>query len=446
MAHPKILPFKAIYYNRDRIGDFNLVVTPPYDVINPEMQAAYYEKSPYNFVRVDLAKQEGEGRYESARLSFNQWRRNRILIQDELPALYFHHHSFCLPGGERVTRKGFFAARRIEDFSEGGIKPHEKTLDAPKADRLLLTRALEANLSPVFSLYSDPEKKIDRVITKLLKTEPFINFETPAGETHRVWREHNPTVCKMVNDILQEQPLFIADGHHRYETSINYRNECRHANPPGDGMEGFNHTLMYLSNLNDEGLVILPIHRALHGLSPFVYDQFIAKVRQHFRLVPMAGATPGDLLARLQAEGEYSHAIAILTKRPEETAIMTISKRAWKTNPVATTVPESLIPLDVCVLHRLILEEILKISPEAQARQDNLIYWKDTEKAINETLKGQCDVTFLLNPTRIEDMQSVALSGEKMPQKSTYFFPKILSGLVVNPLGNSRMGYLQGHL
>lgn len=434
-----ILPFKGLIYNKSKITDLSVVVTPPYDVISPEMQKDFYERSPHNFVRVDLAEEAGDARYQAASKAFQEWIHENILVLDEKPALYFHHHIFRLPNGTEVVRKGFFGVRRLEDFSEGsgtqgGIKPHEKTLEGPKADRLKLTRATKANLSPVFSLYSDAEKKVDRLVSRLIDQTPLFDFKTVEGDGHKVWRESDPIVCKFVAEALEQKSVFIADGHHRYETALNYRNEQRKLNPPGDGSELFNYVLMYFSNMDDEGLVILPIHRALHHLKGFDLVDFVKLMQKYMRVTPLTVNSPSEIITRLSAEGKDSHAFILVTKDPTKNFLMTLKRKEWLNSPVSQRVPKALVGLDVTVLHRLIFEEILRMSKEAQANQENIIYWKDTTKAINETRKGGCEATFLLNPTRIEDMRDVANAGEKMPQKSTYFYPKVPSGLVVYPL------------
>lgn len=434
MQHPNFLPFRGILYNQTKVKDLSQVVTPPYDVIPPEMQEELYARSPNNFVRIDLAKEPGDLRYEAAQKTFKQWVTQKILVRDEKPAFYFHHQTFTLPDGSEVTRKGFFGTRRIEEFAEGGIKPHEKTLEGPKADRLKLTRAVSAQLSPVFSLYSDPGKKVDHLVHKLKSEKPFIDFKTVNGERHQLWRESNPVVCQFVNDLLGSQPVFIADGHHRYETALAYRDECLTANLSSDGSEPFNYVLMYFSNMNDEGLVILPIHRSLHNLDNFDLHEFVRALQKHFHVAALSTTSVEEIEARIKKEGEDSHAFGLLTRDPHTSYLVTIKKKAWQQSPVAATLSQSLVGLDVTVLHRLIFEEILRISPEAQARQENIIYWKDRNKAINETRKGSCDVTFLLNPTKIDGVERVATSGETMPQKSTYFYPKILSGLVIHSL------------
>ncbi len=432
MTHPKIKAFKALRYNEKKAGSLATLVSPPYDVINNDMQQMLYDRNTYNLVRVDLNRGVGNLRYSAAAQNFKDWIANGVLTPDEKPAIYFHHQTFKLPNGSWVTRKGFFAVRRVEDFSEGGIKPHEKTLEGPKTDRLKLTKALQCQLSPVFSLYADPLKKIDTITKSIKEKTADVDFWTRENERHQMWIATDPAVCDAVEFILGSQPLFIADGHHRYETSINYRNELRKIKPPGDGMEHFNYVLMYFSSMNDDGLVILPIHRALHNIPNFNINTLLTQLQAHFDVKPLGSLENVTLLNKLEESGKASHSFALVTKDPKESYLISLLKSKWNDLAISKTVPACLRGLDVTVLHRLVFEEILKISQEAQAKQENIIYWKDTGRAINETRAGACDVSFLLNATRITDMEHVAMDGEKMPQKSTYFYPKILSGLVMH--------------
>ncbi|MBX7147930.1 DUF1015 domain-containing protein [bacterium] len=434
MTKEKVKPFTGIFYNPEKIKDLSKVVTPPYDVISADYQNALYARDPYNFVQIDYSREPDNIKYVLAGDLYHKWLAENVLLKDDKPSYYFHHHTFTLPNGQTVVRKGFFGLRRVEDFSEGGIKPHEKTLDGPKADRLMLMRSTKSNLSPIFSLYSDPEKNIDSLVAKLKLKPPVFDFKTEDGYRHQLWRESDPTVCKFISDKIAGQAVFIADGHHRYETAINYRNECRRQHPPGDGNEAFNYVMMYFSNMNDEGLVILPIHRALHSLRNFSVESFVEKLSSQMKVLPLGEKSDQELLQILADAGKEDHAYAMITPDKKQSFLVSIKRRVWKTSPVAINISPSLLDLDVTVLHRLVFEEILRMSPESQANQENLIYWKETEKAIKETRNGACQLTFLLNPTKIEDMEKVALAGEKMPQKSTFFYPKIVSGLMINPL------------
>lgn len=437
MTQKKILPFKAMLYNQDKVASLAEVVTPPYDVISPEMQDELYARSPYNFCRLDLTKETGDARYEIAGKLFTQWREQGILVQERTPALYVHHHDFTLPDGRRMTRHGFFASCGLQDYSEGGIKPHEKTLDGPKVDRFRLMQATRSQLSPVFSLYGDPERRVESLFADYVAGTPAMDFVSHEGERHRLWKIKDPDVASAISTFLESRPLFIADGHHRYETALNYRNHVleKNADLPDDAAA--RHILMYFANLNDSGLVILPIHRALHGLVNFDLDKLVTELRGYFEVRTVAGQDKAEILTELARLGEEAHAFWFLTRDPQKSFLLSLRRDKWRNSSLAEGVPVDLAGLDVTVLHRLVFEKILGISEEAQARQENIIYWKSTDKAIAETRGGACEATFILNPTRIKDMESVAMAGHKMPQKSTYFYPKIISGLVLHDVTTS---------
>lgn len=427
----KVLPFKALYYNHDHVDSFAKVITPPYDVISSDMQNEFYELSPYNFCRVDLPKEEGDERYSVAQKVFDEWVQNEVLIQDSKPAIYVHAHTFVLPDGQKKTRKGFFAARKIESFEEGGIKPHEKTLDGPKADRLKITRATQANLSPVFSLYSDSDLKITEWVSRVMQTTPFVDFTFETGDRHQLWKLTDETILNDIDQFLSDRPLFIADGHHRYETALNYRNEVLENQPDLSETAAPRQLLMYFSNMDDDGMVILPIHRALHGLSDFSVEGFLEKLAPDFELQDVSALSEDDRLNALGENAEQEHRFLLLFSGGQA-HIASLKRSAWTGHSSAQDISEDLRGLDVVVLHRHIFENLLNLSEESQAKQENLIYWKSTQKALDEVESGKCQVTFILNSTRIDDMKRVALAGEKMPQKSTYFYPKIMSGLVLH--------------
>lgn len=432
MSSKTILPFQATFYDAARVGGLKDVVSPPYDVISESMRDELYALSPYNFCRVDYAKEAPPERYAVAGKTFSDWLSAGILTKDLSPGFYFHHHSFTLPDGRRVTRKGFFAVRRLEAFGEGGVKPHEKTLDAPKQDRLLLMRATKTQLSPVFSLYSDPENRLNRRAEPLLKSTPLFDFTTAEGERHRVWKTGDEGIVKLIDELIAPAPVFIADGHHRYETALNYRNEILAAHAGLPDAAAVRYVLMYFCGMEDDGLVILPIHRALHGLGAFDTDGFLAKLSTLFT-VKETPSTDHEALAReLELLGKDHHAYALVTKDRSKSYLVFLEHAKWLETAEAKEIPAELASLDVTVLHRAVLQGILGISEEAQARQDNIAYFKTAADTMKAVWEGSMDLGVLLNPTRIGEMREVALAGHKMPQKSTFFYPKIASGLLLH--------------
>lgn len=428
----KILPFQGLRYNQDKVRSLADVVTPPYDVISADMQEELYQRSAYNFCRLDFPKEEGDARYSVVADVYKKWIQDKILIADDKPCIYIHHHTFTLPDGRNVVRKGFLAARRVEDFSEGGIKPHEKTLDGPKLDRLNMTRATHCNLSPVFSLYADPKFEIENKLQRLTQTTPVVDFVSSDQERHQLWKLTDAKTLTELDQVLSDRPLFIADGHHRYETSINYRNEMRAQNPEHKMDGASEYILMYFSNMNDDGLVILPIHRALHGMADLSYEDLLSKLSAFFEIYPVDGGQVEQNLSQLEEVGRNNHSFWIVSPDNQKSCIVSLSRTKWMQLPESNQIADCLRGLDVTVLHQLVFRQLLGLSEESQAKQENLIYWKSTERAIRETSDGNCQYTFILNPTRVEDVQNVAGAGEKMPQKSTYFFPKIVSGLVLH--------------
>ncbi len=427
----KILPFKAIRYNQSKVHSMKDVVTPPYDVIGPELQNELYERSPLNFCRLDLPKEEGPARYETARELFGQWMQEGVLVSDTKPAIYVHHHHFILPDGRRMVRQGFLALRRLEDFSEGGVKPHEKTLDAPKADRLAITQATGCQLSPIFSLYSDTQGIVKDALTKIAKTTPVVDFVSHDNERHQLWLLTDEAICHKIGDEVSAKPLFIADGHHRYETALNYRKEVIKNQGEISEDHPANFIMMYFCSMQDPGMVILPIHRALHSMVNFDGEAVLEKLSGYFNIETYSVDDQQESLDALTAAGKKSHSFLLFIKGSAKCHVLSIDKTRWLETGVAGRVPESLTDLDVTVLHQLILGEILDLSDESQARQENITYIKSTDEALDEATGGKFDAVFILNPTKLAQMETVANAGEKMPQKSTFFYPKIVSGLVL---------------
>lgn len=428
-----ILPFQAWFYNQDAISTMADVITPPYDVITNELQDDLLSRHVYNFCHLDLPRETGDARYEVAGRIMNDWQNQKILVQDSKPSLYLHRHTFHLPDGRKVARQGFFAACQIEDFTSGKILPHEKTLDAPKLDRLNMTRATATNLSPVFSLYSDPVKNIEAACQKILQTTPFLDFVSDEGERHEVWKIQDAGIIEKINAALDRKPFFIADGHHRYETALTYRNEILAGHPDLADHAAPRFILMYFCNINDEGLVILPIHRCLKNLPNFTTDTFLQKLKAQFEVQEYAA---NDLFAALTQQNQLAathHAFVMVTAGDNAPVhLVAISHEQWQTLAMARGLNPTLADLDVTVLHNEIFQNVLQISEEDLAKQTYLVYEKSTEAALFNLHNGDAQVAFLVNPTKIEQMQNVAEAGFKMPQKSTFFYPKIISGLILH--------------
>ncbi|HSK29125.1 MAG TPA: DUF1015 domain-containing protein, partial [Candidatus Limnocylindria bacterium] len=269
MVH--IAPFRGVVYNQKKIKDLGKVIAPPYDVISEEEQDKLCKKSPYNFVRLDLSQEPGA--YDAASQLLGEWQSLEILQRDEQPAIYFSTHRFQLKSGEEKLRRGFFALAELQEPDSGEIRPHEKTLEAPKEDRLKLMLACHAQLSPIFALYAQPNRAIERMLAVAVEgAAPFLEVEEDNGDELRLWRITDPALLQKVQREMQNQPLLIADGHHRYEATLNYRNHTRAERGQWTGREAFNYIMAYFANMSDDGVVILPTHRLVRGYAhkPFL--------------------------------------------------------------------------------------------------------------------------------------------------------------------------------
>jgi uncharacterized protein (DUF1015 family) len=420
----EIAPFRGVVYDPARAGTLDRLLAPPYDVISPPERAALAAKSPHNFVRIDLPEGEGDGKYAHAARELQRWLVEGVLRRDQRPALYRYHQRFT-SGGREHTRKGFISRIRLRRYEERVVLPHERTLSGPKLDRLKLTRACRAHLSQVFALYSDPSQRIDAEFADLESAAPELEGGTDDGAVHRVWRMVDPGAQQRVAAALADAKVYIADGHHRYETMLAIRDELRpQARSPRSSIE---YGPIFLTGMQDPGLIVLPTHRVVHGLRGFELDVFLDQLRNRFEVRELRGG-PEAVREELAAAGRKGTALA-LASGPR---VFLLALRAGQDASVPG--PEPVRKLDVAVLHSLVLEEMLGIDRVAQERQTNLRYVKDFARALEEARLPETQAVFLLNPTGVAQLKAVADAGEIMPQKSTYFFPKLASGLVLNPI------------
>jgi len=437
----KIVPFRGLRYDTARIGEPGSVMAPPYDVISPALQETLYERNPHNVVRLILGKTRAEdndsdNRYSRAAADFRQWQEEGVLTRDTEPSLYLYDQEYPLEDGGTVVRQGFMALTRIEDFSSGVVKPHEKTLSGPKTDRLRLTKACGANFSPIFSLYSDPCCVLEALARKEKERTPELAVADDDGVRHRLWRVTDSAIIQKAQSLLESKPLFIADGHHRYETALNYRNFMREKHPDYTGKELFNYVLMYFANMEDQGMLIFPTHRLVFNLNDFHLEPFIEALDEFFE-VEQRQIDPADPAAREEArrvlaeKGEEGRCLALFGG-DETVYYLTLKDEGVMDRFFDEKTPKALRTLDVSILHRLVFEELLGIGPEAQERQANLKYVKNFDDPFELVQCGEFQLAFLMNATRMSEVRDVANAGEKMPQKSTYFYPKLLTGLVIN--------------
>jgi uncharacterized protein (DUF1015 family) len=435
-----IHPFRGIRYNPAKIADFSTVVAPPYDIISPSEQEGYYAKSPHNIIRLILGKKfpadtNSENRYTRADRFFKEWQEEQILVRDEESSLYFYTQEF-LVREKRFISEGFFALVRMEEYKKGIIIPHERTLSAPKTDRLKLMRACQANFSPVFVLYPDIRDEVIGQLKSGITRNPLIEVRDKEGVFHQFWRVRDPEILSRIKVRLEKEPLFIADGHHRYETALNYRSECRLKKADYSGRESFNYMMMYLTPLEGKGLVILPYHRVLYSLPSFEFPSFEKKVQEAFDIETLSFHPENEhevrnkFLIQLEKKGSDAHVYGLLTKGGNAYYILTLKRDRVRKESTSSPVSH----LDVTILESLVFNQILGITSERLREQKNIEYCHVSEEAFHLVRDKGLQLAFILNPTRIEEVKEVALSGETMPQKSTYFYPKLLSGLVINRL------------
>jgi uncharacterized protein (DUF1015 family) len=412
----EIQPLYALRYDLERTGGLQPVVAPPYDVIDAEQRAELVARSPYNVVRVDLPE-GGENRYERAAKELDAWREQGILIQDEQPSLWTLAQDYIGPDGRARTRDGFFARVRVEEYGPGRIRPHERTHPGPKEDRLRLTRATQTNLSPIFALYSDPA---GAAAAALKNAEAWAQTTDDDGTVNRLGRVTDPAAIEAATQALGGTELLIADGHHRYETARVYAEEVG-----GEGPHRY--VLMCLVALQDPGLTVFPTHRLVRGLSFEQQEALAAALRRDFEIEPLhdraelAPAT-GDALRIGYIDSHFRRPLMLTLKSPA-IADAALPGRA-----------EPYRRLDTAVLEALILKGALGLTDEDIDELNGLGYARDFAQALELVDSAAYDAAFFMAPTPVERVHEVAAAGESMPPKSTYFVPKVGTGLVFNPL------------
>lgn len=437
-----IAPFRGLHYNPDKISDFSTVTTPPYDVISPAEQDFFYQASPYNMVRLELGKStpedsETDNPHTRATRFLQRWQEEKILVRDDQPAIYHYELDYSLSPRIRQTRYGFICVLRLEDFKEGGVRPHEKTFSKVKDERLRLMLSCHTNLSPVFALYPDPEQKVDFQLKSGRAQNPIIRFTDQQGMEHRMWRVTDLDTLRCVKDLMQDKAIFIADGHHRYETALNYRNIQRQRRPDAGPRAPFEYVMVYLSNMNDPGLTILPTHRMLRHLGSWNPEAFLKQAEAFFEISSYEATQAGQEAwqADLQA-GHGRQEIHVGCYHQGAVRFHLLKPRPEKVDSYLAEqgFPAVLRQLHVVVLDQVILRHLLGLSEAFLADEHNIHFKHDLAEAISETQSGVYEAAFLLNPTRIEQVRDVAGAGLTMPHKSTYFYPKVKSGMIIHPL------------
>ena len=420
-------PFRALRYNPAVVGDLSTVVAPPYDVISPARRDALYERSAYNAVRLILNRDADP--YAAAGQLLQAWRRDGVLRCDAQPSLCYHVEDFALPDGTRHRREGVIGAVRLETFSSGHIRPHERTFARHKEDRMRILRAVHTNLSPIFGLFANQMTALDPARAIAAARAADLALQDDTGVRHRAWLLTEPVAVDAISRALAKETIFIADGHHRYETGLAYAEECRAKGAAAEAAHNF--IMMYLTSRSDPGLVILPTHRVLSGGAGVAAADVLARLRRHFQCTTFARGARTEFLACLRRNQQHG-GIGVVVAGSDAWCVATLADAS-----VLQTYAAHLAPvvqrLDVAVLDTVMLRGVLGIDCTAAAQEGHLTYTHDDDLALRAINEG-AQAVFLMNPPRIEDVQAVCLAGETMPEKSTYFFPKLPTGLVFRPL------------
>jgi uncharacterized protein (DUF1015 family) len=436
---PEISAFRGQLYDLARAGggDAAKLITPPYDVIAPDERERLAALDPHNFVHLDLPAGDGDAKYDHAASLYQAWLRDGVLRRDERPALYRYHQIFDA-AGQTITRKGFICRMRLHRFDEKIVLPHERTLAGPKLDRLKLTRATKAQLSQPFGMYSDPARKTDEAFAAVEREPPAIEARTSDGVVQRLWRLIDEKAIAEVVRLLAALPIYIADGHHRYETLIAYRDEVRAARGGAVSPRASTEfAAIFLCNMDDPGLVVFPTHRVVHGVPAFRFTDVVDKARRWFSVDEAEVGDPATVRAELARRGERGPSFVLVDGT--KLAYLTLRADADLSSVPELAGPAVLRTLDVTLLHALVIEALLGVDRVAQERQTNLRYVKDFAQAMAAAREPDVQAVLLMNPTKVHEVKAVADAGEVMPQKSTFFYPKIASGLVLNPLDPDEM-------
>ena len=440
-----VIPFNGVLYDPRKVDNFNRVTAPPYDIISPEQQEGYYQNSPHNVIRLILGRQfpddsESDNRYTRAADFFKEWQNESLLTRDEDPAFYFYHQEFSTPDKKRCSRDGFVGLVRLEDKDKGVIIPHEKTLDKPKEDRLKLMKACSAHFSSIFSLYSDPEDSIGQLLKGVVDPVPLLEATDEEGTLHQLWRVSQKEIIAEVTKRLDDQSLFIADGHHRYETALNYRNYQIAHNPQATGKESYNYVMMYLTSMEGSGLLILPYHRVIHNIENFNFNAFESKLKDYFIVTsfPFNSDNQDEVWKRfnkqLQESGSTLPAFGMYGSGQTSFHLLRLKENVFQSLADDEEASAVLKKLDVNVIESFIFKNVLGITSKDFQQQENITYVHDSREGFELVKTRGYQLAFFLNNTQSSEIRAIAGRGETMPQKSTFFYPKLLSGLVINKI------------
>jgi len=436
----EIFPFRAFRYNAAVVEPAK-VLTQPYDKITPAMAQKYAAASPYNLIPIEKgasrpADTPADNVYTRAAKLLDEWIQAKVIVMDAEPSMYAYFQEYTVPGtSERRTRKGFIAVGRIEDYAAGVVFRHEQTLSGPKADRLELLRNTQTHTGQLFMLYSDPAARIDALLDAAARTKPDVEIRDEYDVVHRLWPITDASTLEAIQREMADKKLVIADGHHRYETALAYRDECRARAANADRNAPYEKVMMSVFNTAGKGLTILPTHRVVANVPGFSFAGFQAALADVFdvRSYPFANSS--------ERAAAYQEFRRDLTKGAAQRAIgayagggafhIFVLKKGANLDALLPGVSPAQRQLDVVLLHRLVLERGLKITQDAVKTEKNITYEREMDTAIAEVDAGRAQICFLLNPVSVETVAEMAMGGEVLPQKSTDFFPKLMSGITM---------------
>lgn len=441
----KIAPFRGLRFNPEKIDRMEDVVTPPYDVIDEKAQVALLSKNPYNMIQLDLTKHAGvtpaAGRYEGAKNLFDRWQEEGVLIRDSKPAMYLYHIRYNLPNGRSFTRKGLVCLVGLAEFDEGIVKPHEKTFRSVTDDRLKLIETCQAQFSQVFSLYSDENGEIIAALEGACPQEPLYTVEDQDGCRHTLWAVTDREVLAKISSAFKDKSVYIADGHHRYSTALQLRELMTKSQGSVAENSPYNHIMMYLCPMEDPGLSVLPTHRLVYFPGRIGANDLVLRMQDYFDIEEISGGSRESLLeqvlGRMDEKQQHQTVFGMYEPKADRCFLMSL-KPVVMARAVGRELPPALQELDVVVLSDLVVERLLGLSHEQCDNEGLIAYYSDPDDALDNAVKiaaqngEKSPILFLMNHTPVAQVKKIADENLIMPHKSTYFYPKILTGLLIN--------------
>jgi uncharacterized protein (DUF1015 family) len=432
----EIRPFRGVHYNQALLKDWSSVICPVYDIISPQQQQELYQRSEYNFVRLEFGRDlpqdtATDNKYTRAAVTLEQWLRQGILVTDAQPAIYLYDQNFTHQGQE-YRRRSLTVRVRLEEWERMVVRPHESTMAEPKSDRLSLLWAIQENTSPILALYEDRDRQIGTLLEGQARGKPLLDLKSVSGDGHCVWAITESKTINQITASLADQPLYIADGHHRYESALNYRRQ-RTASPSGSPDAPYNFVMMTLVEFADPGLLILPPHRLVRGIPKSTLGELRAKLEVFFAIEEWPLKMPG-VWARLDElpTEKNEKRLVLFGLDTENLYLLRLPDPAAVSQMMPYFHSELYKKLDVSIIDHVLLEEFLALSPDKE--KTSLAYCYDRQDAVNRVLNQEYQLAFLLNPIKPETVKAIADVGDKMPRKSTYFYPKLPAGLIINRL------------